>query len=486
MAKSADGEGGARLVWFRSDLRVMDNTALAEAATQSFAGKVYGVFFITVQQWREHDWGDPKIAFTLRSLHALQKNLAELGIPLLIFERDSFAEIPEALVAVAAQCSATSVYANHEYEVNERRRDERVAESLLEHGVSFLLFHDQTCLAPNDPELRTGKGDPYTVFTPFKKRFISLLEDRGMPSVRPRPQQRSAPEKPSELSYAPPLPDLFPALDLFEEEWPGGEREGLEALKKFSDSAISSYHEKRDYPWHPGTSRLSPYLAVGAISPRKCLAYAVRAGNDELSLEKSGPMVWASEIIWREFYRHVLLFQERVCKGRAFRESVDEAVEWRYDEEQFERWSSGMTGYPIIDAAMRQLNTTGWMHNRLRMVVAMFLTKHLLIDWRWGERYFNEKLVDADFASNNGGWQWSSSTGTDAQPYFRIFNPYSQSSRYDSKGEFIKTYCPELQGLSTASLHHPSEEEAKKAGYPLPMIEHEEGRDRALEAFGKD
>jgi len=474
----------AHLVWFRSDLRVSDNTALAEATRSFSEGDVYGVFFISLAQWREHDWGNPKIAFVLRCIDSLQKNLKELGIPLFLFVEEWFEDIPSSISALSQALGATDVYANREYEVNEQKRDGLVEESLKGIGIRLHLFHDQTCIPPDEPALRTSTGSPYTVFSPFKKKFIDLFYSRPK-HVLSRPPKCSWPKKiptlPKTLAN---VAELDFDSTLFAIEWPGGERDGLRRLKNFSKSGLEDYATQRDYPaLDNGTSGLSAYLAVGAISPRTCLAAAIRENHGELTLAKNGAMTWASELIWREFYRHVLVHHERICRYHAFKQKVDREVQWRYDEQDFEAWSTGRTGYPLVDAAMRQLLSTGWMHNRLRMVVAMFLTKHLLIDWRWGERFFNQHLIDADFASNNGGWQWSSSTGTDAQPYFRIFNPYSQSEKFDGQGEFIRKYCPELSSLAGKAIHHPSEAQCNELGYPLPIVEHRAGRERALDAF---
>ena len=474
----------AHLVWFRSDLRVSDNTALVEATQGTTPTDVYGVFFVSLEQWRGHDWGDPKIAFLLRCVSSLQKNLHELGIPLYLVSAPRFSDIPDRLLSLARHLGAHTIFANKEYELNEQKRDSAVAEQVENHDLVFRLFHDQTCVPPDEPALSTASGGPYTVFSPFRKKFIDVFYARGGISLKKPPKQVP-------FVSPPDFPESFVSIDeipvdisLFAEHWPGGERDGLARLRQFSESGLSEYSEQRDFPWRrSGTSGLSAYLAVGAISPRTCLAAAMRANDGKLSLEKNGAMTWASELIWREFYRHVLVHHPRICRYHAFKEKVDRDVEWRYDEHDFQAWCEGRTGYPLVDAAMRQLLTTGWMHNRLRMVVAMFLTKHLLIDWRWGERFFNQHLIDADFASNNGGWQWSSSTGTDAQPYFRIFNPYSQSEKFDAKGDFIREYCPELSVLTGKDVHHPSPAQCAQLGYPLPIVDHREGRERALDAF---
>ncbi len=263
----------------------------------------------------------------------------------------------------------------------------------------------------------------------------------------------------------------------------------MEKLKKFASDHIDRYKSDRDFPGIPGTSQQSVYLTTGVISPRQCLHIAIEANNGKLDGGLAGPTCWISELIWREFYVHVLEAFPRVCKHRAFKPATDR-ISWSHDDNMFERWKTGTTGVPIVDAAMRQLNQTGWMHNRLRMVAAMYLTKDLFIDWRWGERYFMQNLVDGFLASNNGGWQWSASTGTDAAPYFRIFNPVSQSRSYDPEGTFIRTYCPELAGLNSDEIHDPYSDATgvaplrrSKLDYPAPIVDHRAARERVLAAF---
>ncbi|HCL4097052.1 TPA: deoxyribodipyrimidine photo-lyase, partial [Pseudomonas aeruginosa] len=265
--------------------------------------------------------------------------------------------------------------------------------------------------------------------------------------------------------------------------WPAGEEVAQERLRDFADQHLADYHERRDFPALPGTSQLSPYLAAGVLSPRQCLDAALVANRGEFSGGQQGAATWINELLWREFYKHILVGYPRVSRHRPFREET-EALRWRQAPAELEAWQQGRTGIPIIDAAMRQLLATGWMHNRLRMVVAMFLSKNLLIDWREGERWFMRHLIDGDLAANNGGWQWSASTGTDAVPYFRLFNPLSQSERFDPRGEFIRHWLPELAGLERKAIHDPSSL-GLFAGvdYPRPMVDLKASRERALAAF---
>ncbi len=267
--------------------------------------------------------------------------------------------------------------------------------------------------------------------------------------------------------------------------WPAGEAEALRRLELFTVERMKQYKAQRDLPGINGTSTLSPYLAIGAISARTCLAAAARANGGKLDSGDEGAMTWISELVWREFYKQVLVAFPRVCMNRAFKPGT-ERLAWRDDDDDFAAWCEGRTGYPIVDAAMRCLVKTGWMHNRLRMITAMFLTKDLLLDWRKGERFFMQQLIDGDLSQNNGGWQWSASTGTDAAPYFRIFNPFSQSAKFDADGAFIRQWVPELRDVVGEDIHNPGELPGLlrlKLDYPSPIVDHDEARERALAAF---
>ena len=266
--------------------------------------------------------------------------------------------------------------------------------------------------------------------------------------------------------------------------WPAGEGHAQQRLAHFANEQIHYYKDERDLPAVPGTSQISAYLAAGVISPRQCLHAALQNNHGEFESGSPGVFTWVTELLWREFYKHILVGYPRVSRHRAFRLET-EFLPWRDAPEELAAWKEGRTGIPIIDAAIRQLLETGWMHNRLRMVVAMFLTKNLLIDWREGERFFMQHLIDGDLAANNGGWQWSSSTGTDSVPYFRIFNPLSQSERFDPEGRFIKHWLPELADLNKKEIHNPSIAGGLFgiANYPRPMVDLKKSRERALTAF---
>ncbi|MCC5888151.1 MAG: deoxyribodipyrimidine photo-lyase [Gammaproteobacteria bacterium] len=461
------------LVWFRNDLRCRDQAALAKAADR---GPVVAVFCFCPGQLQAHGVGGNRVAFLLRCVAALSRELQALGIPLKIIETETFAELPAALAGLARELGARRLWFNAEYPLNEQRRDEAVTTALEADGVAVERCHDTVIRAPGT--VLTQAGTPYTVFTPFRRRWLESIAPEDL-APRPRPRSRSAP--PLASDPVPSLPDRFVATAP-EALWPGGEGPALKRLARFVESAVHRYDEQRDFPALDGTSTLSPWLAVGALSPRQCLHAAIESNDGRLDGGSRGATTWITELVWREFYRHVMAAFPHVSTGRAFRREYD-AVAWRDDPEQLAAWREGRTGYPLVDAAMRQLASTGWMHNRLRMVVAMFLSKNLLLDWRQGEAHFMELLVDGDFASNNGGWQWSASTGTDAAPYFRVFNPVTQSKRFDPDGRFIRRHVPELAALAGSQLHAPWTAKGPVVEYPQPMVDAASSRRRAIEAF---
>jgi deoxyribodipyrimidine photo-lyase len=459
------------LVWFREDLRLEDHPALHSSAQ---SGKVVAVFLVAARQWASHDLGIHHAGFLGSNLTALAHDLGALGIPLEIVSAPRFRDAPQALFALAQTHGANAVAANEEYPLNERVRDSQVANYLRDRGIRFQLHSGSTILGPG--QVLTGTGEPYTVFTPFRRRWTSHLDTNA---VRPLP----APD-----SQGPPVVNALDtaALGLTETpistQWPAGAAAAAQALAAFTHAAIRRYDRDRDIPSITGTSRLSPYLAQGVLSPRQCLHAALDANQGRLSGGEPGIETWISELVWRDFYRHVIALFPHVSRGEAFRPEADR-VPWRNDPAELDAWQSGRTGYPLVDAAMRQLANTGWMHNRLRMVTAMFLTKHLLIDWRLGERHFMSHLVDADFPANNGGWQWSASTGTDAAPYFRVFNPITQAERFDPSGDFVRHYVPELAHTSGAATLTPWRHGV--TGYPHPIVDHAFARTRALETYRK-
>lgn len=463
------------LVWFRRDLRLADNPALYHAARQSSAGLI-GLFLISPQQWKEHGDANCKVKFWLENVRLLSESLAKRGIPLLAIRCDSFAQAPREIVSIVKKHGCTNLFFNREYEFNEARRDEDVAAACAASNIQVQQFHDRVIVPPR--AIATKEGRFYSVFTPYRRRW----DAKALESFEVLPRPHKQPEIDVQSSLIPTKIngfDLSPNTNVL---WRAGESEAQRRLTGFAKK-MAAYGDGRDIPSIRGTSLLSPYLAAGVISPRQCLAMAVTQNSGTIHCQ-DGPTTWISELTWRDFYIHVMVGFPRVAMHQPFKLQT-ESLAWRTCEVDLNAWQQGRTGYPIVDAGMRQLNQTGWMHNRLRMVTAMFLTKHLLIDWRLGETYFMQKLIDGDFAANNGGWQWSASTGTDSVPYFRIFNPFSQSKRFDPDGKFIKKFCPELRDVPAAALHNPQKlaTAARTLDYPAFVVDHKRARERALAAF---
>ncbi len=461
------------LVWLRHDLRLEDNPALYRAS--ECADGVVAVYVLCGEYIDRHTVAPVKLDFIRRHLHILAPQLSALHIPLVVVLVDQAAAIPQRLLQIARAYDCAQLFFNAEYPVDELQRDRAVADYCRAQGMAVKRFHDRVIVPPG--MLRNGQGEPYKVFTAFKKKWLQTV----MP-LRLQPLPGPIMQPADNLPTPPDIDQVFkpfPQCDLHR-LWPAGEAEARRRLRRFIARDLAGYHVARDFPGQDGTSTLSPYLTVGAISPRQCVAAVLAANSGEWDTGSVGARCWLGEIIWREFYQHVVVDYPWVCKHRAL-QTYTELFPWRRDHAVFQQWCDGKTGFPLVDAAMLQLKATGWMHNRLRMVVAMFLTKNLQIDWRWGERYFMSQLIDGDFAANNGGWQWSASTGTDAAPYFRIFNPVSQSKRFDPDGTFIRAYLPLLKSLSNKHIHLPPVTQ----GYPSPMVDLAESRKHTIELFSQ-
>ena len=464
------------LVWFRRDLRMADQTALAQARVR--ARRVYCAFvFDTEILDRLPSRADRRVEFIWRSLAELDDALRQSGGGMVVVHGRARDEIPR----LALELGADAVFANRDYEPAACERDDAVAAGLHLAGLSFVLFKDQVVFERD--EIMTRQGAAYTVFTPYKNAWLKKLDAAD---VTPRRAQAGAGELAVPAAAA--LPSLeslgFAATDLRDAQVPTG-MSGAERLLQDFLGRIDSYHERRNYPSLKGPSYLSVHLRFGTTSIRRLVGEArLRSGP--------GPQVWLSELIWREFYFQLLSHFPRVAT-HAFRTAF-EAVEFDNDPAMLQAWSAGRTGYPLVDAGMRQLNRSGYMHNRLRMVTASFLVKDLHVDWRRGERVFADRLIDFDLAANNGGWQWAASTGCDAQPYFRVFNPVTQSERFDPDGAFIRRYVPELARVPTAHIHAPwrmTPLEQEAAGcvigrdYPPPIVDHDQARALTLARFGR-
>ena len=467
------------IIWFREDLRLNDNTALYFASQKCTSGLI-GVYIINPVMWINHEVAACRIEFILRGLQQLSADLSALNIPLLIIHQKNIADTPTDLFKLVKEHKVQAVFFNSQYEVNEMKRDSLVIDHLRANNIFSYTYNDQTILTPGS--VKTQQGDNFKVFTPYKRAWHQIYNQQNGIKLLSSPKKQpflNIESMPIPVS----LPDFISKIDPL--LWPAGEKAANTRLNYFIENKIFKYDKQRDFPAIDGTSKLSPYLSCGMISPRQCFMAALIANNNEINSGSIGIQTWLTELIWRDFYKNILITAPRICMHRAY-QSETEKIQWHSNKKQLEDWQQGNTGYPIVDAAMRQLNTTGWMHNRLRMITAMFLSKNLFLDWRLGEQYFMRHLIDGDLSANNGGWQWSASTGTDAAPYFRIFNPVTQSERFDPDGKFIREFCPELAALDNRAIHNPHLHAPLLAAgchYPLPIVNLSVSRQYAIDQF---
>ena len=419
--------------WFRRDLREYDNHGFYRALNSGFKVRPVFIFDKSILDKLDNT-KDARVRFIHKELTEMKNRFRNLGSDIEIHYGSA-----EEIWTKLLQNKPQSIYTNEDYEPYAIKRDTKVSELCSQQGISFNLFKDQVIFAKD--EVVKDDGKPYTVFTPYMKKWKLRLQSHPIETY------------PSEMHLsnldsfnADPIPALESmGFSKSEHEFPP---------KEIQQSRIKNYENQRDIPSILGTSRLSIHFRFGTVSVR-----------DKFKKGVSLSEKWINELIWREFYMQILWHFPHVIQG-AFKDQYNR-IEWRNNEDDFEKWKAGKTGYPLVDAGMRELNTTGFMHNRVRMVVASFLTKHLLIDWRWGEAYFAEKLLDFELASNNGGWQWAAGSGVDAAPYFRVFNPQSQLEKFDPDYKYVKTWVPEF-GTSN---------------YPKPMVEHKMARERCLEVY---
>ena len=456
--------------WFRRDLRLTDNTALNAAAAAN--QQIIPAYILSTWKNR-HRWTGPhRQKFLCESLASLHKDLQRAGSSLILRQGDAV----ERLIELLKETKATAIYANRDPDPYGRDTEKRLALELEKLGAKLYLYKDAS-LHERD-EVLTGSKTPFRVFTPYSRAWNSLQKPTPNGVV-----QKLSPVPPTIKS----LP--LPTLDLWNislEEGvvlpAAGEAHARSRLGKFLDEGIFNYASARDIPSLDGTSRISQDLRFGLLSIREVFARVQERLKGATSEQRRSLQIFINELCWREFYHQVLWFKPEVLTheySEAYR-----GLPWLQDSESFSRWREALTGFPIVDAGMRQLRKTGFMHNRVRMIVAMFLTKDLHLDWRMGEQWFMQQLLDGEIAANNGGWQWSAGTGTDAAPYFRIQNPWTQSSRFDGDAEYIKRWIPELTGVPAARLHQPPAPGMRLVrDYPLPMLDHSRERDIALAIY---
>ncbi|KZO97658.1 hypothetical protein CALVIDRAFT_554510 [Calocera viscosa TUFC12733] len=505
------------------DMRLKDNHALSLACTiaQEESLPILAVFLFSPGDYEAHDRSPRRIDFMLRNLRSLRASLEELNIPLYTASHAQRHTLPQKLVQVCEEYGASALCANMEYEVDELRRDERTVRLAGEKGIRCEFVHDKCIVRPG--VVFTKEGKHYTVYSPWLRNWLSIVQKDPSNLECAKPVQAnpsSLPPKLDKLLKNPTsIPDHIPGFECKDSDkmtmlWPEGEDAAAEVLRRFlrtkarkeqlgggrgvltpgevedpKHSRAMEYSEGRNRADIDSSSRLSPYLASGVISARECLRQAMAFSGRkkfDASDRSDGVQMWTQEVAWRDFYTHILAAFPRVSMGRPFLEKFND-VKWEVDEEKLQAWKEGKTGYPVVDAAMRQCNEMGWMHNRVRMIAASFLVKDLMLDWRLGERYFMQSFIDGDLASNNGGWQWTASTGTDPQPYFRIFHPTNQAEKADPTGDYIRHFIPELRHLKGKVLYSPSEHmpasEFKKLGYPAPIVDHKFARERALRRY---
>lgn len=423
--------------WFRRDLRLDDNAGLYHALKENKDVLPIFIFDRNILDQLE-DKNDRRVDFIHQCVHDLQKQLIDLGSSLVVYHSNPLNAFKE----LSKEFDLRRVYTNHDLEPYAKERDEEVKNFLAKNDVEFKTFKDQVIFEKN--EVLKDDGKPYTVFTPYSRKWKSKLKSF---------YYKSYPTEKYFSGFYKTKPFSIPSLKQI-----GFERTEITFNRpsSISKKLLKEYKDNRDYPSVAGTSRLSMHLRFGTVSIRKLVKTSLNVSE-----------TWLNELIWREFYMMILWHFPHVEKS-AFKKEYDH-VKWRNNEKEFKLWCEGKTGFPIVDAGIRELNTTGFMHNRVRMIVSSFLVKDLLIDWRWGEAYFAQKLNDFDLSANNGGWQWAAGSGCDAAPYFRIFNPTSQQEKFDPKFEYIKKWVPEF-GTDK---------------YPDPMVDHKEARERTLAAYKK-
>ena len=459
------------LHWFRNDLRIEDNRALDDLfhAVDEWCG----LFVLEPRLVNIPSISRKRLSFLFECLDDLTSDIAQVGNRLIIVEGPAETQIPQLM----HELSASVLSFNEGTTPFARFRDQSVICSVEKAGHKVLKRRDHVIFSAVD--IRSSKGSAYSVYTPYRnawwKKYSQSDRSNVTPSKRPRPIASLG-----SISSTKSFVCLKNSLE--KSGFKGGRQAAHSRLNYFLNKPVAHYHQNRDRPDHDGTSRLSMHLRFGTISVRECFRQALDVADREPSHEV-GVRRWLDELVWREFYNAILEENPRVLHSN-YRQEYD-YLNWRNNPKDFSAWCEGRTGFPIVDAGIRQLLSTGWMHNRIRMIVASFLTKDLLTDWKLGERFFFEHLVDGDPASNNGGWQWAASTGTDAQPYFRIFNPWKQSERWDPEGNYIRRWVAELRDVPASNLHSSTSVAQLTADYPTPIVDHTSQRHLTLMEYRK-
>ncbi|KAL6237135.1 hypothetical protein BDW75DRAFT_204760 [Aspergillus navahoensis] len=494
--RNAISANAAVVHWFKSDLRLHDNRALQMAYKVAREHRIplIGLYILSPEDLTAHLSSPARVDLTLRTLEQLKQDLGELDVPLYMETQAHRKEIPQRIIRLCQEWGVNHLFANLEYEVDELRREGKLIRLCAKNGIRFETAHD-TCVVPPGL-LSSQQGKQYAVYSPWFRSWLAFLNENPEyleisedPTSNPGDARRyfkdlfecPVPGAPENKRF-----DDAEKADRIRRAFPAGEHVGLRRLEAFLKEKATAYDDERNVLSGETTSILSPYFACGSLSARTAVAKAREANGGKISRGEAGYISWISEVAWRDFYKHVLVHWPFICMNKCFKLEFTN-LDWSYNSTHFDAWSTGKTGYPLVDAAMRQLHATAWMHNRCRMVVSSFLSKDLLIDWRRGERYFMECLIDGDFASNHGGWGFGSSTGVDPQPYFRIFNPIRQSERFDPEGEYIRRWVPELRGVDGNAIHAPYErgagDIARANGYPEPIVDHSRQRDIALRRY---
>ncbi|KAF9930403.1 hypothetical protein FBU30_000534 [Linnemannia zychae] len=483
------------LIWFRNDLRVQDNRALMEASKRAQIDQdkkkiVFALYIISEKEWANHDEAPIKIDFWMRNLEKLKESLRKLNIPLVIKRADTKADTAGLVESIIKEHGISHVFWNAEYLVDERARDAKVKETLVKlPGTYVEEFDDQFVVPPSD--MKTKIGENFTTFATFETAWLNRVETNPK-FLKPSELPSANPESVQQL-YAGIFNTTIPTLrnhTLDEEDverlYPAGEDIAHERLTRFILDKIKRYDVTRDCLQDQDQQFLTPYIVSGVLSTRQCVNAARAINNNKIIVGNNGVKAFIKELVWRDFYRYIALVNPRVCKNHAFN-AYTEQFRYSNDDRKFQMWCQGKTGYPIVDAGMRQLNATGYMHSRVRNIAACFLVKDLLINWQRGERYFMNHLIDGDFPVNNGNWQWCASTGVEGQPYFRILDPLAQSQKFDPSGDYIRQWVPELKSLTDKQVHDPyhtmSAKDFGKLAYPKPIVDHAEARKKYVDEF---